>query len=432
MKRLFILTTFLLGISPICLNAQELTLEESQQQARAHYPLIKRYGLIEKTKEYNISNADKGYLPQVSLSAKASYQSDVTEIPVDLPGIDIRGMRKDQYQAMLQLDQVVWDGGNIRARKEVTRATSEVDKQKLEVDMYAINERVNQLFFGILLLKEQLKQNQLMQEELQRNYDNVTAYVKNGIANQADLDAVKVEQLNNIQQRHTLEATYRAYSEMLKIMINHPTPLTGNTLKKPDVNALLYKGEAYSAEFIRRPELNLFAAQNQQLEAQRKQLTAKNLPRLGVFVQGAYGNPGLNMLKNEFSAYYVAGVRLSWNFSNLYTRKNESRQLILNQQDVNVQKETFLFNTHLEITQNNSEIKKLTELMKNDEEIITLRNNIKKSAQAKVANGTLTVTEMLREVTAENIARQNKILHEIQLLSAIYELKYTTNQYENK
>ena len=342
-------------------------------------------------------------------------------------------MRKDQYQAMLQLDQVVWDGGNIRARKEVTRATSEVDKQKLEVDMYAINERVKPTFFLVsMLLKEQLKQNQLMQEELQRNYDNVTAYVKNGIANQADLDAVKVEQLNNIQQRHTLEATYHAYSEMLKIMINHPTPLTGNTLKKPDVNALLYKGEAYSAEFIRRPELNLFAAQNQQLEAQRKQLTAKNLPRLGIFVQGAYGNPGLNMLKNEFSAYYVAGVRLSWNFSNLYTRKNESRQLILNQQDVNVQKETFLFNTHLEITQNNSEIKKLTELMKNDEEIITLRNNIKKISQAKVANGTLTVTEMLREVTAENIARQNKILHEIQLLSAIYELKYTTNQYENK
>ena len=393
---------------------------------------IDKSGLIEKTKEYNISNAGKGYLPQVSLSAKASYQSDVTEIPVDLPGIDIRGIRKDQYQAMLQLDQVVWDGGNIRARKEVTRATSEVDKQKLEVDMYAINERVNQLFFGILLLKEQLKQNQLMQEELQRNYDNVAAYVKNGIANQADLNAVKVEQLNNIQQRHTLEATYRAYSEMLKIMINHPTPLTENTLKKPDVNALLYKGEAYSTEFIRRPELNLFAVQNQQLEAQRKQLTAKNLPRLGIFVQGAYGNPGLNMLKNEFSAYYVAGVRLSWNFGNLYTRKNESRQLILNQQDVNVQKETFLFNTHLEITQNNSEIKKLTELMKNDEEIITLRNNIKKSAQAKVANGTLTVTEMLREVTAENIAMQDKILHEIQLLSAIYELKYTTNQYENK
>ena len=181
------------------LRAQELTLEECQQQAREHYPLIKRYGLIEKTKEYNISNANKGYLPQLSLSAKASYQSEVTEIPFDLPGIDIRGMRKDQYQAMLQLDQVVWDGGNIHAQKTVTRAASEADKQKLEVDMYAINERVNQLFFGILLLEEQLNQNQSMQEELQRNYDNVKAYMANGIANQADLDAVKVEQLNTIQ-----------------------------------------------------------------------------------------------------------------------------------------------------------------------------------------------------------------------------------------
>lgn len=432
MKRLFMLTAFLIGISPAFLKAQEFTLEECQQQAQAYYPLIKRYGLIEKTKEYTISNANKGYLPQFSLSAKASYQSDVTEIPIELPGMDIRGMRKDQYQAMLQLDQVVWDGGNIHAQKEVTRATSEVDKQKLEVDMYAINERVNHLFFGILLLEEQLEQNLAMQEELQRNYDNVKAYVKNGIANQADLDAVKVEQLNNMQQQHTLEATHRAYSEMLKIMINHPTPLTGNVLKKPDVNTLLYRGETFSAGLIHRPELNLFAAQDRQLEARRKQLTAKNLPKLGLFVQGAYGNPGLNMLKNEFSTYYVAGVRLSWNFGNLYTRKNESRQLTLNQQDVNVQKETFLFNTHLEVTQNNSEIRKLTELMKNDDEIISLRNNIKKSAQAKVANGTLTVTEMLREVTAENLAKQDKILHEIQLLSAVYELKYTTNHYENK
>lgn len=432
MKRLFILIAFLLGVAPVFLKAQELTLEECQQQSQAYYPLIKRYGLIEKTQEYNISNANKGYLPQFSLSAKASYQSDVTEIPVNLPGLDIRGMRKDQYQAMLQLDQVVWDGGNIHARKEVTRASSEVDKQKLEVDMYAINERVNQLFFGILLLEEQLGQNGAMQEELQRNYDNVKAYVKNGTANQADLDAVKVEQLNNIQQRHTLEATHRAYSEMLKIMINHPTPLTGESLKKPDVNTLLYIDGTYSAELIRRPELDLFAAQDLQLEARRKQLAAKSLPQLGLFVQGAYGNPGLNMLKNEFSTYYVAGVRLSWNFGNLYTRKNESRQLTLNQQDVNVQKETFLFNTHLEVTQNNSEIKKLAELMKNDDEIISLRNNIRKSAQAKVANGTLTVTEMLREVTAEDLAKQDKILHEIQLLSAIYELKYTTNQYENK
>ena len=423
MKRMVFSFSFLLFVSGI--NAQ-ITLEECQRKTQENYPLVHQYGLVEKTKEYNLENAAKGYLPQFALSAKASYQSEVTEIPVKLPGVDLKGVPKDQYQVMLELQQKIWDGGGIRMQKKQTTAEAEIEKEKLNVDMYALNSRVNDLYFGILLLDEQLKQNALLQDELERNYRQITAYVENGIANQADLDAVKVEQLNTKQKRVELASSRMAYLKMLSLLVGEK--LSQETvLEKPvpqdDISAV---GE------IRRPELSLFNAQGVGLQVQEKALNVRHLPQFGLFVQGAYGNPGLNMLKNEFSAYYVAGVRLSWNFGNLYTRKNESRQLILNQQDVNVQKETFLFNTHLEITQNNSEIKKLTELMKNDEEIITLRNNIKKSAQAKVANGTLTVTEMLREVTAENIARQNKILHEIQLLSAIYELKYTTNQYENK
>ena len=421
MKRLFILTTFLLGISPICLNAQELTLEECQQQAQAHYPLIKRYGLIEKTKEYNISNAGKGYLPQVSLSAKASYQSDVTEIPVDLPGIDIRGIRKDQYQAMLQLDQVVWDGGNIRARKEVTRATSEVDKQKLEVDMYAINERVNQLFFGILLLKEQLKQNQLMQEELQRNYDNVTAYVKNGIANQADLDAVKVEQLNTKQKRIDLVSSRAAYLKMLSLLVGEAlSPET--VLEKP-----VPQSTVSAVSEIRRPELALFDAQGAGLQVQEKALNVRHLPQFGLFVQGAYGNPGLDMLKNEFSPYYIAGVRLSWNFGSLYTLKNDRRVIENKRKQLDSNRDVFLFNTRLEMTQQDQSIRSLEKQMQDDDEIIRLRTNIRRAAEAKVANGTLTVTEMLRELTNESLARQAKAMHEIQRLMGIYQLKYTTN-----
>ena len=423
MKRMVFSFSFLLFVSGI--NAQ-ITLEECQRKTQENYPLVHQYGLVEKTKEYNLENAAKGYLPQFALSAKASYQSDVTELPVKIPGVELKRLPKDQYQVMLELQQKIWDGGGIRMQKKQTTAEAEIEKEKLNVDMYALNSRVNDLYFGILLLDEQLKQNALLQDELERNYRQITAYVENGIANQADLDAVKVEQLNTKQKRVELASSRMAYLKMLSLLVGEK--LSQETvLEKPvpqdDISAV---GE------IRRPELSLFNAQGVGLQVQEKALNVRHLPQFGLFVQGAYGNPGLNMLKNEFSAYYVAGVRLSWNFGNLYTRKNESRQLILNQQDVNVQKETFLFNTHLEITQNNSEIKKLTELMKNDEEIITLRNNIKKSAQAKVANGTLTVTEMLREVTAENIAMQDKILHEIQLLSAIYELKYTTNQYENK
>ena len=184
MKRMVFSFSFLLFVSGI--NAQ-ITLEECQRKTQENYPLVHQYGLVEKTKEYNLENAAKGYLPQFALSAKASYQSEVTEIPVKLPGVDLKGVPKDQYQVMLELQQM---------QKKQTTAEAEIEKEKLNVDMYALNSRVNDLYFGILLLDEQLKQNALLQDELERNYRQITAYVENGIANQADLDAVKVEQLN--------------------------------------------------------------------------------------------------------------------------------------------------------------------------------------------------------------------------------------------
>lgn len=398
----------------------QLTIGECQRRAQENYPLTKQYGLIEKSKEYNLANAGKGYLPQLSLSAKMTYQSDVTEIPVKLPNQSIDAPRKDQYQAVLQLDQTIWDGGTIHAQKQLVNSKSNVDRQQLDVSMYAVNDRVNQLFFGILLLDEQLKQNELLQDELTRTYKQVSAYVANGIANQADLDAVKVEQLNTQQNQSELEAGRNAYRSMLSALIAVKVD-DDNKPVRPDNTMTPLSTE------IKRPELSLFTAQGYQLDTQKKQLQAKNLPKLGLFVQGAIGNPGLNMLKNEFTPYYIAGIRLSWNFGNLYTKHNENQLISLNRRSIDVQRETFLFNTDLEITQTSNEITKLMKLMKNDDEIISLRNNIRKSAEAKVANGTLTVTEMLREITSEDLAKQNKVLHDILLLIAIYNLKNSTN-----
>lgn len=398
----------------------QLTIGECQRRAQENYPLTKQYGLIEKSKEYNLANAGKGYLPQLSLSAKMTYQSDVTEIPVKLPNLSIDAPRKDQYQAVLQLDQTIWDGGKIHAQKQLVNSKSNVDRQQLDVSMYAVNNRVNQLFFGILLLDEQLKQNELLQDELTRTYKQVSAYVANGIANQADLDAVKVEQLNTQQNQSELEAGRNAYRSMLSALIAVKVD-DDNKPVRPDNTMTPLSTE------IKRPELSLFTAQGYQLDTQKKQLQAKNLPKLGLFVQGAIGNPGLNMLKNEFTPYYIAGIRLSWNFGNLYTKHNENQLISLNRRSIDVQRETFLFNTDLEITQTSNEITKLMKLMKNDDEIISLRNNIRKSAEAKVANGTLTVTEMLREITSEDLAKQNKVLHDILLLIAIYNLKNSTN-----
>lgn len=393
---------------------QGLTLEECYQRAKDNYPLINRYGLIEKTTEYNLSNAGKGYLPQFSLSAKASWQTDVTTVP--LPNIP--SMHKDQYQATVDLNQTIWDGGNIRTQKQTTRAMAEVEKQQLHVDMFAIEERVNNLFFGILLFDAQLEQNTLLHQDLERNLATIQSYVDNGIANQADLDAVKVEILKNTQARTQLVTNRKAYLEMLSAMINKPVN-EGTTLVKPIANKdILFQP-------VTRPELSLYQAQHNLYEIQKDQITAGNMPRLSLFAQGGYGRPGLNMLDRDFAFFAIGGVRLSWNFGSLYTSKNDKRKLEVNQQNVLTQQETFMYNTNLQLTQESNDIQKMTDMLEYDSEIIQLRENVRKAAEAKVANGTLTVIELMREVNAENLAKLDKISHDVQLLMAIYSYKNT-------
>jgi len=382
MKRTILSFSFILAAM---LAHAQLTLEGCQHSAQTNYPLVRQYGLIEKAREYNLENAGKGYLPQFTLSGKATYQSDVTKLPVDIPGIDMKSMPKDQYQVMLEVSQNIWDGGDIRSKKQLTRATSEIDRGKQEVDMYALNDRVNQLYFGILLLDEQLRQNQLLQEDLGRTHQQVSNYMANGIANQSDLDAVSVEILNTKQKRIELESSRQAYLSMLSIFIGKEIA-SGTTLEKP--------ADTFESTSLvnNRPELRWFDAQGGQLNVQESSLKTRFRPRFGLFVQGAYGNPGLN-----------------------------------NRRKLETSRDVFLFNTNLQSTQQSSAIQSMRRQMVDDDEIIRLRVNIRKAAEAKVENGTLTVTDMLREITAENLARQTKALHEVQLLMNIWNLKYTLN-----
>ena len=374
----------------------QLTLDECQRGAQANYPLVRQYGLIEKAREYDLSNAGKGYLPQFSLSGKATYQSDITELPVEIPGVNIKTAPKDQYQVMLELQQTIWDGGDIRNRKRLTRAASDVDMEKQHIDMYALNDRINQLFFGILLLDEQLKQNQLLQDDLGRTHTK--------------------------QRRIELETSRQAYINMLSAFIGKEIP-AGTILQKP----VPEDSDGMGTGINNRPELRLFDAQGEQLRVQEAMLNVRLMPRFGLFVQGAYGNPGLNMLKDEFNAFYMAGVRMSWNFGSLYTLKNDRRRIDNSRRQIETGRDVFLFNTRLQATQQDADVISMRRKMADDDEIIRLRENIRRAAEAKVENGTLTVTDMLREITNENLARQTKALHEVQLLMNIWQLKYTLN-----
>ncbi|MTK53078.1 TolC family protein [Paludibacter sp.] len=417
MKQKFILIAGLILGAFQPLMAQ-LTIENCQQKARENYPQIKQYDLIRQTEEYSLSNANKGYLPQFSLSGKATYQSEVTQLPIKLPGISVSSLSKDQYQATAEVNQLIWDGGVIKSQKNITRASSSVDVQKNEVDLYALTDRVNQLFFGILSLNEQLVQNDLLQKELQTNYEKISAYMQGGIGNQADLDAIRVEQLKAKQRRMEMAATQKSFCDMLAAFIGEPVTKP-NTLIKPEKNIV--------ADTNNRPELKLFDAQSSLLDSQISSVKAGNMPKLNLFVQGGIGRPGLNMLNNDFAPFYIGGVRLSWNFGGFYTQKNNLRKIELDKHSVSVQKETFLFNSQLKSLQQKNEIAKIGAVIEDDDEIIRLRTNIKNASQAKVLNGTLSVSDLIRDVNAESQAKQDKALHEVQLLQAIYNLKETTN-----
>lgn len=418
MKMKLILVGILVSVGNI-VSAQTIwTLRSCQEKAQANYPAIKQYDLIRKSGEYTLSNAGKAYLPQLSLSGKASYQTDVTKIQVDIPGI--KGLSKDQYSMTVEVTQSVWDGGATHARKQIERGSSDVSKNQLDVDMYVLYDRVNQLYFSVLLMEAKLVQNRLLQEEFQRNYDRVKSAFQNGMAHAADLDAVRVEQLKAIQQETQVTTARAAYLEMLAHLTGQDIPIS-LTLQRPE------EPEAFPAE-INRPELKLVDARQELLRTQLEAIKVGYMPRIGLFVTGGYGRPGLNMLNPDFSLYALGGIRLSWNFGSLYTAKNERRILEADIQTAEVQRETFLFNTHMDLKREEQEVRKNKDLLKYDDDIIRLRANVKEAAEAQVNQGTLTVTEWMQKVTDEDLAHQEKIQHEIEYLLSVYNRKYTMNQ----
>ncbi|MDR1273638.1 MAG: TolC family protein [Odoribacteraceae bacterium] len=418
MRRVFLLIITLL-LLPGTRGHAQLSLEECQARARANYPLDRQRDLIEQERAIDLRDANKGYLPRLSLAARATYQSDVTRLPVSLPGVNIDELSRDQYQAVAEVNQVLWDGGHISAVKKMTEASSATRQRQADVDLHALRERVNQLFFGILLAEEQSRQHTLLREELQRTHERVSAYVARGIARAPDLDAVRVEQVQAAQREAETLATRDAARAMLGILVGEEI----GELIKPSARV-----GGISPAGANRPELLLFQAQRDHATTQLGLLHAKNRPRVGLFAQGGYGNPGLNMLKPSFTAYYLGGIRLSWDLGNLYTLRGERRQVALRQEMVESRRETFLVNLSVETARARAEIEKWHALLEQDDEIVVLREKIAESAGAGVQGGVASVLDWMREVNRLDQARQARALHEIQWLSAIYALKQTLGE----
>ena len=411
------------------MSALGQTLDECQQAAEKNYPLIQQYGLIEKTTRLTIVNIQKGWLPQVSAQAQATYQSDVTAWPNEMKtmmsgmGIDMQGLTKDQYRVGIDVQQTIYDGGVIGSQKRIAREQGKVQTAQNEVNIYHVRKRVNEMYFGLLLIDEQIKLNNDLQTMLAGNENKLESMTKRGTAAESDLQSVKAERLNAVQKATELASQ----KQMLQRMLSTFCGMEVTEVRKPQVKA---DGGGVMAE-NRRPELKALDAQLSVLNAQEKALNAALMPKVGVFAQGFYGYPGMNMfedmMRHKWSWNGIIGARITWNIGALYTHKNDKAKLQLQRNMTENSREVFLFNNYLDQIQQNEDIARYQKLMAQDGEIISLRQAVRKAAESKLAHGIIDVNDLVREINQENAACVQQSVHEIEMLKEIYDNKYTTN-----
>jgi outer membrane protein TolC len=415
MKNIKYIFLFFIGL----INAQEtIALEQCYQWSRENYPLIKKQELIKKSEQYTTENALKGWLPQINIVGQATYQNEVTELPIKLPNISVDPLSKDQYKVYADISQTIYDGGNIKNQRNLAKIQAEVQNVQTKVELDKLKERINQIYFGILQTEKQLAQLQLTKTDINEGIKKAEAQLKNGVIFRSNLDVLKAELVKIEQREIELKSVKQSFAQMLSYFIK----------KSLDENTQLQTPEkTLVTETNNRSELKLFDAQKSLIETQKKLINTKNTPKLGAFFQGGYGKPGFNMLKNEFDTFYIAGVRLNIPITGFYTKKNDLQLLDNQSQDIEIQRENFLFNQNFTEIQQKNDLDKIQNLIDKDDELITLRKSIKKASLAQLENGVITTNDYLREVNAEEQAALTKISHEIQYLLTQYNLKANLN-----
>lgn len=352
-----------------------------------------------------------------------------TELPdalsdvLDQMGTDMKGLGKLQYKVGVDLNQTIWDGGTSKASRTIAERENAQQEAALDVELYAVRERVENLFFGILLVEEQIKQAELTHTLLESNLAMLRSMKTNGTATQSDVDMVEAQFLTVQQQITQARSISDSNRRLLGIFTG--TDMSDEKLTKPSSSM---PSELISA----RPELALFDARIKNNDARLGSIKSSVMPRIGLFAQAYYGYPGYDyfksMMNRDMSFNVLAGVKVSWNIGSFYTKKNSERKLRLANDGIVADREVFLFNTNLQTSSQTAHISELEDIMKEDSRIVELRANVRRSAESQLRNGVIDATALLTKITDENQARLTSSYHEIQLIQSIYQLKYILNR----
>lgn len=430
------LSASLVGAFPVSAQtaSRQYTLDSCYVLARDNYPMMKQYGIIQKLGELSVRDALSSYIPQITLGGEAAYYSDVVAFPEKIEalfsqfaGMDFEGLRNDQYKVLLDINQNLWDGGYSGAKKAAAIAEAEVSAMKTATELYGLKSRVTEVYFGILATGAMVEQNDVAAGILKDNRNMLQACVENGVAMESDLDAIDAEILANEQNRIRLVGSRDTYIRLMSLITGRPMDTDTEFLIPEEA---LYRQE-YGENEVKRYELALFDAQEASVAARRKMVNSSLMPSFSLFAQGYYGYPGMNMFDDMLNYRWgfngVVGIRFRWNISGFFTKKNHLGQLDQSLRTIELQRETFLFNNRLEQAGKSAEIEQMRSIMEQDERIIGLRRSVREASEARLANGTITANDLVRDIAAETKARLDRSLHELEYLQKIYEMKYIVN-----
>lgn len=415
-------------LSATFMNA-EVTIERCVEKAMANYPAIKKYDLMAMANEIELSDINKSWLPRIGVYGQFTGQNIVPSFPEALSGMlqnmgqEMKGMGKIQYKLGVDVSQTIWDGGASKASREISRAQEAVQRATLDVDMYQIRQRVENLYFAILLTDEQIAQSRVTHKLLCDNLDKLRSMLRNGTAMQSDIDMVEAQALTVSQNIINAVSASDSYRKALELFIGES--LENETLTIPAATMPVDSEPA-------RPEMKLFERKLELNEAGNRLANSSMMPRVGLFAQGYYGYPGLNyfrsMMNRDLTFNIIAGVKVAWNIDSFYTKKNTTRKTAVNSADIASDREVFLFNNRIQSASQTEAITGIREMMKDDARIVALRSNVRKAAESQLANGVIDITSLLSKISDENIAKLTSKYHEIMLIREIFKLKYTLDR----
>lgn len=411
----------------VCSWSESLTIKECVALAREHYPAVAQYGLLENTARFNLSNVSKSWLPQGTVYAQGTWQNEVMELPdalskmMAMQGADYTGLEKLQYKVGVDVNQQIWDGGKASANRKSIEAGTDVERKSLSLQLYDVEGRVEDLYFALLLYDARIVRADKSIALVDSTLRQVRSMFANGMALQSDCDQIEARLLTLQQQRVKMIAARESYQRILEIFIGEQ--IAGRNLILP---------EKEITHESNHPQLQLFDARVNHIMAQEAGIKASVMPKVGAFATAYYGYPGFNMFKNmqnrDMSFNFMAGVKVTWNFGSLYTRPNSLRKLQIQRQQVDVDRETFLFNNHMAESEHLGQIEGLREMMQNDKRIVELRGSVMRAAQSQLHNGVIDATDLLTKITDEELAENDLALHHIELTKAQYQLNHIRNK----